>query len=228
MAYRQTAAVAERLADKRRLIIKAVRQVVAEVGFRDAQITMVVAASGISTGTVYRHFGSKAELYAEAVSVNSQYELDILLAIANSDGPAVDRIEDAIRVFASRALRVKRLAWAMIAEPVDAEVDVTRMKYRRAYGDMFRDLIEEGIAAGDLPPQNSAASAACFFGALIEGLIGPLAPGAARPTEESRLIDAIVTFCLRAIGTSPSDPLAQIGDKYGTVVPFSPGEDPST
>lgn len=224
MAYRQTPAVAEKLADKRRQIIKAVRQVVAEVGFRDAQIMMVVAASGISTGTVYRHFGSKAELYAEAVSVNSQFELDILLAIANSDGSPLDRIEDAIRVFATRALRVKRLAWAMIAEPVEAEVDVARLKYRRAYGQMFRALIDEGIAAGELPPQNSAASAACFFGALIEGLIGPLAPGTVRPTEESRLIDAIVLFCLRAIGASPDDPLASADIKKGTVIPFKPGE----
>ena len=197
---------------------------VAEVGFRDAQIMMVVAASGISTGTVYRHFGSKAELYAEAVSVNSQYELDILLEIASSGGSPLDRIEDAIRVFASRALRVKRLAWAMIAEPVEAEVDVARLKYRRAYGEMFRDLIEEGIAAGELPAQNSAASAACFFGALIEGLLGPLAPGTARPTEESRLIDAIAIFCLRAIGATPEDPYGTTLEKNGTVIPLKTGK----
>lgn len=202
MAYRRTQQVEERLADKRERIVKAVRRVVGEVGFRDAQIAMVAAAAGVATGTVYRYFPSKAELFAEALAVNSQFELDIIAQIADAGGSPVARMEDAVRAFAGRALKARRLAYAMIAEPVDAEVDVTRLEYRRAFGGLFRQLIDEGVAHRELPAQDSEATSACFFGALIEGLIGPLAPDAARPTQESRLIDTIVVFCLRAIGTS--------------------------
>jgi AcrR family transcriptional regulator len=203
LAYRRTQQIEERLADKRERIVKAVRRVVADVGFRDAQVSTVAAAAGVATGTVYRYFPSKSELFAEALAANSQYELDIVSEIAAAGGAAVARLEDAVRVFASRALKARGIAYAMIAEPVDAEVDGTRLKYRRAFGRLFRQLIDQGIAAGELPEQNSEATSACLFGALVEGLIGPLAPGAARPTQESQLIDTITAFCLRAVGARP-------------------------
>lgn len=200
MAYRRTPQIEERLADKRERIVKAVRRVAGEVGFRDAQITMVAAAAGVATGTVYRYFPSKAELFAEAVIVNSRHEVGVLEEIAATDGSPVRRLQDAVGVFASRALQAKQLAYAMIAEPAEAEVEAARLQYRRAFGRIFQRLIEQGIATNELPPQDSEATAACIVGALIEGLIGPLAPDAARPTQESRLVDTITRFCLRAIG----------------------------
>jgi AcrR family transcriptional regulator len=200
LAYRRTRQIEERLADKRLRIVKAVRRVVADVGFRDAQISMVAAAADVATGTVYRYFPSKSELFAEALAANSQYELDIVAAVAASGGSPVARLEDAVRVFSSRALKARRIAYAMIAEPVDAEIDTTRLEYRRAFGRLFRQLIDQGVACGELPAQNSEATSACLFGALTEGLIGPLAPGTSRPTQENRLIDTIVAFCLGAVG----------------------------
>ena len=200
MAYRRTQQIEERLADRRQAIVKAVRRVAGEVGFRDAQIGMVAAAAGVATGTVYRYFPSKAELFAEAVSANSRHEVEVIAQIVASDGPPVQRLQDAIKVFASRALQAKQLAYAMIAEPADVEVEAARLEYRRAFGHLFRTLIEEGVRTGELPAQDSEATSACIVGALIEGLIGPLAPDAARPTQESRLVDTIVRFCLRAVG----------------------------
>ena len=200
MAYRRTQQVEERLADRRAEIVKAVRRVVGDVGFRDAQIAMVAAAAGVATGTVYRYFPSKAELFAEAVSANSRHEIEVLAQIVASDGPPVQRLQDAIKAFASRALQARQLAYAMIAEPADVEVDTARLEYRRAFGRLFGTLIEEGMRTGELPAQDSEATSACIVGALIEGLIGPLAPDAAKPMQESRLVETIVRFCLRAVG----------------------------
>jgi AcrR family transcriptional regulator len=200
LAYRRTQQIEERLADKRERIVKAVRRVVGEVGFRDAQIAMVAAAAGVATGTVYRYFPSKAELFAEAVSANSRHEVEVMAQIVAADGSPVQRLQDAIRVFASRALQAKQLAYAMIAEPADVEVDTARLEYRRAFGRLFRQLIDEGMQRGELPAQDSEATSACIVGALIEGLIGPLAPDAAKPMQENRLIDTILRFCLGAVG----------------------------
>ena len=121
MAYRRTQQVEERLADRRQAIVKAVRRVAGEVGFRDAQIGMVAAAAGVATGTVYRYFPSKGELFAEAVIVNSRHEVGVLEEIAATDGSPVRRLQDAVGVFASRALQAKQLAYAMIAEPAEAD-----------------------------------------------------------------------------------------------------------
>jgi AcrR family transcriptional regulator len=203
MVYRRTERVEERLQDKRNRILQAVRQVVGEVGFLGAQVVMVAEAAGVATGTVYRHFPSKGELFAEALALNAQHEVDVVAAVAEAEGSATSRLADALRVFAQRAVRARRLAWAMIAEPAEPEVDAARLTYRRAFAEVFESLIRDGMSSGELPAQNAAASAACVMGALSEGLIGPLAPEAPDLADTRALIDAIIAFCLQAVSASP-------------------------
>ena len=203
MAYRHTERVEEQLQDKRNRILQAVRQVVSEVGFHGAQVTTVAEAAGVATGTVYRYFPSKGELFAEALALNAQHEFDVVAAVAQADGSAASRLADALRVFAVRAVRARRLAWAMIAEPAEPEVDSARLTYRRAFAEVFEKLIRAGISSGEFPAQNAAASAACVMGALSEGLIGPLAPEAPDLADNRALVEAIVCFCLRAVAASP-------------------------
>jgi AcrR family transcriptional regulator len=199
MAYRRTERVEEQLQDKRDRILQAVRAVVGEVGFNGAQVATVAEAAGVATGTVYRHFPSKGELFAEALALNAQHEVDVVAAVAQADGAPSARLADALRVFARRAVRARRLAWAMIAEPAEPEVDAARLIYRRAFSDVFERLIREGIAQGEFPPQNAQASAACLMGALSEGLIGPLAPEAGSLPDTRALIEQITAFCLQAV-----------------------------
>jgi AcrR family transcriptional regulator len=203
MAYRHTMRVEEQLQDKRNRILQAVRQVVSEVGFHGAQVAMVADAADVATGTVYRYFPSKGELFAEALALNAQHEVDVVAAVAKVDGSATSRLADAVRVFADRAVRARRLAWAMLAEPSEPEVDAARLTYRRAFAEVFEELVRAGIRSGEFPAQNAAASAACVMGALSEGLIGPLAPEVPDLADARALIDAIIRFCLQAVSASP-------------------------
>jgi AcrR family transcriptional regulator len=203
MAYRHTMRVEEQLQDKRNRILQAVRQVVSEVGFHGAQVAMVADAADVATGTVYRYFPSKGELFAEALALNAQHEVDVVAAVAKVDGSATSRLADSVRVFADRAVRARRLAWAMLAEPSEPEVDAARLTYRRAFAEVFEELVRAGIRSGEFPAQNAAASAACVMGALSEGLIGPLAPEVPDLADARALIDAIIRFCLQAVSASP-------------------------
>src|SRR5215813_10602115 len=193
MVYRRTERVEERLQDKRDRILQAVRKVVGEVGFRGAQVTMVAAAAGVATGTVYRYFPSKGELFAEALALNAQHEVRVVAAVAEVKGPASSRLANAVSVF---------------AEP---EVDAARLIYRRAFAAVFEKLIREGMRHGDFPVQNAAASAACVMGALSEGLIGPLAPEAPDLADTCALIDAIIGFCLQAVSAAPHAHSSRVG-----------------
>src|SRR5262245_16349342 len=206
MPYRRTERVEARLADNRARILQAARRLVAESGFREAQIATIATAAGVAVGTVYRYFPTKAELFAEIVRSVSQREVDVLRDIADSGGPASERLAAAVRAFASRALRGRRLAAAVLAEPVDPEVDDVRLEYRRLHCGNFERIIREGIQAGEFPAQDVSAGAACLVGAFMEGLVSPLAmESASADDDNARLIDAIVRFALRAIsGREPA------------------------
>src|SRR5262249_46194850 len=203
MVYRHTERVEERLQDKRDRILQAVRKVAGEVGFRSAQVIMVAEAAGVATGTVYRYFPSKGELFAEALALNAQHEVRVVAAVAEVKGPASSRLANAVSVFAGRPCVAPRLAGARLAEPAEPEVDAARLIYRRAFAAVFEKLIREGMRHGDFPVQNAAASAACVMGALSEGLIGPLAPEAPDLADTRALIDAIIGFCIQAVSAAP-------------------------
>ena len=199
MAYRRTSLMEERLAANRERIVAAARQLVAEGGLREAQIAAVAAAAGVSAGLIYRYFRSKGELFVEVLNAAVAHEIEILNAIVKGPGPARQRLYAAVESFTRRALTGPNLAYAFIAEPAEAEVDRARIRARKKFGDVFKAVLKEGIAAGEFPAQDLDASAACIVGAYTEALVGPIGPSRAGVKDRERLIRAICEFCVRAV-----------------------------
>jgi AcrR family transcriptional regulator len=186
--------------EKRAVIVRAARDLVAAVGFRDAQMAAVAEAAGIALGTLYRYFPSKAELMIEVVSHVSQREVDAAAGVAMGDGSAVERLALSAWTFANRALRGRNLAHALVAEPVEPEIEAARLKYRRKLARVFESVIEQGIRDKDFPPQDVHAAASCIVGSLFEGLVGPLASESlTTDRERHNHAVAIVGFCLRGV-----------------------------
>ena len=198
MAYRATEKTEARKAATRERIVAAALEQVAEGGYASAGVQAVAARAGVAVGTVYRHFHSKAELFAEVFRRASQREVDAMAAAGSGPGPATQRLAAAVETFARRALRGRRLAWALLAEPVDPAVEAERLAFRRAYRDVCAGLLEEGIAAGELPEQDARLTAAAMVGAIGEALVGPLSPTGATQ-DADRLVSHLLTFCLRSI-----------------------------
>ena len=205
MAYRPTERTEARKAAVRERIVVAARRLVAHGGYGEAQVAAVAREAGVATGTVYRHFPSKADLFAEVFRSASQHEVDAVVEAAAGGGSAPHRIAVAVETFARRALRGRRLAWALIAEPVDPAVEAERLVFRRAYRDAFAEVVADGVAAGELPDQDPATSAAALVGAIGEALVGPVSPTAAKRDPES-VIAALRDFCIRSVtGKEPID-----------------------
>jgi AcrR family transcriptional regulator len=177
MAYRQTAAVEARLQDNRTRILEAARSLVSEGGWKEAQVASVAAAAGIATGTVYRYFPSKADLFAEVLAAVSQREVDVLSEIAAEDGAAAGRLHASVTSFVRRAMRNPRLAYALIAEPCDKEIDAARLVYRAAISEVIRSIVASGQASGEMASDfRPDIAASVIVGGFMEGLIGPLSP----------------------------------------------------
>jgi AcrR family transcriptional regulator len=200
MPYRTTERTEARRAETRRRITTAARELIAEGGYVAAQVAAVADRAGVAVGTVYRHFPSKSDLFAEVFREASQHEVDAMRAAINAtSGPAADRIAIGIETFARRALRGRRLAWALLAEPVDPAVEAERLHFRHNYRDLMAEVIAEGIEAGELPAQDVDATAAALIGAIGETMLGPLSP-TANGGDPDALIASLINFCTRAIG----------------------------
>lgn len=198
MAYRETAQVRARKDGVRVAILEAARALVGQGGFRAAQMSAVAAGAGVATGTIYRYFPTQIELFAEVFRDNSQREVEAMLAATVGDGNCTQRLNRALAMFISRALRNRRLAYALIAEPVDPQVEAERLRYRQAYAMVLEKLVQEGIVSGEFAPQDAHVTATALVGVLGEALLGPLLHSV--PTARESVADSIIALCLRAVG----------------------------
>src|SRR5690606_26014872 len=73
--------VAARQIEARRRILEAARLVVTEQGFAAAQVVVVASIAEVATGTIYRHFPSKASLFSEMLRDVCQKELEVVQAV---------------------------------------------------------------------------------------------------------------------------------------------------
>jgi AcrR family transcriptional regulator len=201
MVYRRSALMQERLAGNRARIVLAARRLIAVGRFQQTSMTAVAKEVGLSTGALYRYFPSKAQLLVEVLTDAVTHEVSILRSIVDKPGAALPRLKAAVASFAARALAGPNLAYAFIAEPADHEVEAARLVCRQKFSDVFKDVLREGIATGEFPPQSVEISAACIVGAFTEALVRPVAPpGAAAKPDADKLVRAIVEFCARAAG----------------------------
>ena len=160
MPYRRTENVVRRLAEREQAILDAAGAVAAEGGMAAVQIAEVAARAGIAAGTVYRYFPSKTDLVAELVATIAGRELDAMQAAADAAPGPLSALAAAIATFAARALHARRLAWAVIAEPVDARGRRHAARFppraRRRTGDAHQDCHRRPPAARSGRPRRRA------------------------------------------------------------------------
>jgi AcrR family transcriptional regulator len=214
VAYRPTDRTeARRLATRERIVAAALAQM-GEGGYGSAGVQAVAARAGVAVGTVYRHFPSKGDLFAEAFRRASQRELDVVVAVSEGDGhrgaagqPAAcalrrsarERVAAAVEAFARRALAGPVLAYALLAEPVDPAVEAERLRFRTGYRDAFARVLDDGVRDGELRPHDTATVAAAFVGALGEALVGPLSAVNGKNGSKEALIATLVQFSEEAL-----------------------------
>lgn len=200
MAYRRTPAVEQRLEAARARLLEAATALVAERGYAGCSMAAVAERAGAGTGTVYRYFPNKGELFAEVFRNACTREVAAATAAGAevTDDSHVSAIVASISTFAERALKAPALAYALLAEPVDPLVDTERMAFRESFGDLFAVATQSAIDAGEVPDQDAAITGAAIVGAIGEALIMPLAKGNA----DAHIVPALITFTIRALGGS--------------------------
>jgi AcrR family transcriptional regulator len=195
--------------DTRTRLLRAGVEVLDAGGYASASVAAIAERAGVATGTLYRHFASKADLFVELFRAIGDAELDAMTDAAATGDSAAEELDAVIATFAGRALSRPRLAWALVYEPLDPSVDAERVRYRRDYASRMAAFVRERVEAGELPYQDPDTTAAAVIGAIVEALVSPLSPVAGGNADPDAVIVALTAFCRRAVGATAPRSTAQ-------------------
>ena len=190
-------------------LLAAAGSVIEEGGYGAASVLAIAQRAGVASGTLYRHFPSKEDLFVEVFRRACAGEERAMSAAGDAMAPTateVDRLEQVLVPDARRALRRPRLSWALIAEPVDPRVDAERIAYRARYTAFVAGVLDAAVDGGEVPALEVAFTAAAIVGGCGEALVGPLAPNAAGRKDDDAVISSLRAFVRRAVGADASAP----------------------
>jgi AcrR family transcriptional regulator len=201
MVYRRSENAVRRLSARHDAIVAAARRAASEGGMGEVRIAPIAARAGIAAGTVYRYFLGKSDLVGALIAIECEHEIAAMRsAAARAPGP-LSALAAVIVTFAARALRHRRLAFALLAEPSDADIERRRRDYRAALTSEIERCIDAAVAAGHLPAQDAGLAARALVGGVIESLVGPLAPERIEePAVARAAVHAVALLALRGLG----------------------------
>ena len=157
-----------------------------EHGYEGAAMADLTEAMGINSPSLYAAFGSKEELFREAVTLYEQTEGAAAMA-ALSTGPTA-------RAAIAGALRANAVAYTEPENPRGCMIVLAATTYtersaavrdhlaglRRGMERLFQDRVERGITDGDVRAGVDAAGVAAFYNAVMEGMSVQARDGATR------------------------------------------------
>ncbi len=139
---------------RRREILAAAIKVFGKKGFADTSVDDVAAAAGIAKGTLYLYFRSKEDIYATAVQ-QAIRELQVLIAERLAAAHGV-RQKLAVAIASRLEFWLDQQSLYRLLLTVGRE-----QKHRRQTNDVIRAghdgfvaIMQEGVAAGELKPQD--------------------------------------------------------------------------
>jgi AcrR family transcriptional regulator len=191
----------------RQRLLAAAQELMEAGGYGAVSVVAIAERAGVAAGTLYRHFASKEELFVQVfrhVCAREERAMRTAAEGTVGSGSAGEWLQTVLATFARRALANPRLAWALIAEPVDPRVDAERLAYRARYAALIAEGLRTGIASGELPTQDVGLTAAALVGGCGEALVGPLSPLGRDDRQPEEIVGALRTFVRRAVGATDS------------------------
>ncbi len=149
-------------------IAEVFRRRVEEVGYAKATLDDVARSLKMSKKTIYVHFDGKREIYAYIVERQAALEKARLAAMLAALPTYASRVEAAVRLMLEAARehveRTDRDEWL-------AEYEVAADAFRKANGDLMRELVQAGMDAGEFAPGDAALVEHIVTAMVIEYLL---------------------------------------------------------
>ena len=149
-------------------IAEVFRRRVEEVGYAKATLDDVARALKMSKKTIYVHFDGKREIYAYIVERQAAQEKARLSALLAALPTCAARVEAAVRIVIDMGRRhveeTGREEWL-------AQYEVAADAFRKANGDLIRELVQAGMDSGEFAPGDAALVEQMVTAMVIEYLL---------------------------------------------------------
>ena len=203
MSYKRSSLMQERMEQNREAILQSARELIAQGGIKDAQIQAIAERAGVSSGLVYRYFDNKSQVLIEVLSEAIQHELKILNHIAESDElTSKQKLDKAVTTFVKRAMNSPQLAYSLMFEPVDAELEHERFRSKQLIKQSMKEILVAGKINGEFGFEDLNTAALCVVGAMTFVVIEPLNPSRGVMFEQNHkdyFVKQIAEFCVNAV-----------------------------
>ncbi|MCF7641035.1 TetR/AcrR family transcriptional regulator [Acinetobacter johnsonii] len=202
MSYKRSSLMQERMEQNREAILQSARELIAQGGIKDAQIQAIAERAGVSSGLVYRYFDNKSQVLIEVLSEAIQHEVKILNHIAESELSSKQKLGKAVTTFVKRAMNSPQLAYSLMFEPVDAELEHERFRSKQLIKQSIKEILAAGKINGEFGFEDLNTAALCVVGAMTFVVIEPLNPSRNVMFDQNYkdyFVKQIAEFCVNAV-----------------------------
>ncbi|MDX3808324.1 TetR/AcrR family transcriptional regulator [Bosea thiooxidans] len=161
-----------------------------ERGYQAASMADLTEAMSINSPSLYAAFGSKEELYREAIAHFAATESDAILSPLREAKTARAAIEGYLLASAATFTRPGRPPGCMVvmsavnAVGVGDETNRVLREMRAGSIDMIEDRLQRAVAAGELPAAFDPHAVASYYVTVQQGMSIQARDGASRPVLE--------------------------------------------
>jgi AcrR family transcriptional regulator len=154
--------------ERRRRILTAAGDLFAREAYAVVQMDEIARAAGVAKPTLYRHFGTKEALFAEAVAASlGELKAEAQQIVDGKTSP-IERFREVVQVLSRRIGQLKALvreAESGGSHLGDRGRAVIRRELRGVRA-VIAEVIGEGVAAGDIAPVDPDLAARIVLGAI--------------------------------------------------------------
>jgi AcrR family transcriptional regulator len=203
----------EDASESRQEIVQAAAEVFMEFGYAASTIDAVADRLGATKGRIYHYYRSKAELYFDVQIAAMERLLAEIEPLARTDGTPAEKLrrmalrhtEILMTESATQKVAVQGLERNLLAAEAARHVKILRqiVRMRDEYEQLFAEVIDQGIRAGqfiDLPPRLATKP---FFGALNWVTIWFSPRKLQKPEDLTAIATTLTDFALRGILKEP-------------------------
>ena len=148
----------------RERILAAAAQILSRKGWAGTRLVDIAEVAEVQAPAVYYYWPSREDLLAEVVVTGQQATLEHVVASLDAlpaDASALERIDGAIAAHLEVVLRRSEFSLAAIRNAAQLPDDIRERQLvgQREYADVWRRLVEDAVAAGELTADVDARAA---------------------------------------------------------------------